>query len=73
MLASYIFKPKTSVHSRKVAVDSAFVYPLYRERVAFTYRVLYIVAFCAFTAFSQRRFHSLSAHFAMHIVNLHLY
>ena len=51
MLASYAFRPRTSVYSRKVAVDSAFVYPLYRGRVVFTYRVLYIVTFYTFTAF----------------------
>ena len=51
MLASYTFRPRTSVYSRKVAVDSAFIYPLYRGRVAFTYRVLYIVAFYTFAAF----------------------
>ena len=73
MLASHIFRPKTSICSKKAAVDSTFVYLLYRGRVAFTYGVLHIVAFCAFTAFSQRRFYSLSAHLVMHIVGLHLY
>ena len=72
MLASHIFRPKTSVHSRKVAVDSAFIYPLYRGRVALDYGVLYIVTFCTFAAFSQRRFYLLSAYLAMHIVDLHL-
>ena len=43
MLASYAFRPRTSVYSKKAAVDSAFVYPLYRGKVAFTYRVLYVV------------------------------
>jgi hypothetical protein len=72
MLASYTFRPRTSVRSRKAAVDSAFVCPLYRGRVAFTYRVLHIVTFYAFAAFSQRRFHLLSAHLTIHIVDLHL-
>ena len=72
MLASHIFRPRTSVCSRNMAVDSAFVCPLYRGRVAFDYGVLYIVAFYAFAAFSQRCFYSLSAHLAMHIVDLHL-
>ena len=56
-----------------MAVDSAFVYSLYRGRVAFDYGVLYIVAFFAFMALSQRCFHSLSAHLVMHIVDLYLY
>ena len=51
MLVSYAFRPKTFVYSRNAAVDSAFVCPLYRGRVAFDYGVLYIVAFCAFAAF----------------------
>ena len=51
MLASHMFRPRTSVYSRKAAVDSAFVYPFYRGRVAFTYRVLYVVTFYTFTAF----------------------
>ena len=73
MFVSHTFRPKTSVRSRNVAVDSAFVCPLYRGRVAFDYRVLHIVAFFAFTALSQRRFYSLSAHLVMHIVDLYLY
>ena len=72
MLASYTFRPRTSVYSRKVAVNSTFVCPLYRGRVAFDYGVLYIVAFCAFAAFSQCRFYLLSAHLVMHIVDLYL-
>ena len=72
MLASYAFRPRISIRSRNAAIDSAFVCPLYRGRVAFTYRVLYVVTFYAFAAFSQRRFHLLSAHLAMYIVDLHL-
>ena len=72
MLASYAFRPKTSVRSRNAAVDSAFVYPLYRGRVAFNYGVLHIVAFFAFAALSQHRFHSLSAYLTMHIVDFYL-
>ena len=52
ILANYTFRFKTSVYSRNAAVDSAFVYPLYRGRVAFNPRVLYIVAFFTFTALS---------------------
>ena len=73
MLASYIFSPRISVQSRNAAVDSAFVCPLYRGRVAFDYGVLYIVALCALAAFFQYCFYSISAHFAMYIVDLHLY
>ena len=73
MLASYTFRPRTSIHSRKVAVDFTFIYPLYRGRFAFTYRVLYIVAFYTFTAFFQRRFYLLSTYLAIYIVDLHLY
>ena len=73
MLASHAFKPKTSIHSKNTAVDFTFICPLYRGRVTFDYRVLHIVAFCTFTAFSQHCFYSLSAHLAMHIVDLYLY
>ena len=72
MLASHAFRPRTSVRSRNAAVDSAFVCPLYRGRVAFDYGVLYIVAFFAFAALSQCRFHSLSAYLVMYIVDLYL-
>ena len=73
MLASYVFRPRTSIRSRNAAVDSTFVYSLYRGRVAFNYRVLYIVAFCTFIAFSHLRFYLLLAHLAIYIVNLYLY
>ena len=53
-------------------MDSAFVCPLYRGRVAFDYGVLHVVALCALAAFFQRRFHLMSAHLAMHVVDLHL-
>ena len=52
ILASHAFRPKTFVYSKKAAVDSAFVCSSYRGKVAFAYRVLYIVAFYAFAAFS---------------------
>ena len=54
-------------------MDSAFVYPLYRGRVAFDYRVLYIVALYALAAFFQRYFYLISAHLAIYMVDLHLY
>jgi len=72
MLTSYTFSPRISIHSRNAAVDSTFVYPLYRGRVGFTYRVLYVAALCAFAAFFQHYFHSISTYLAMHIINLHL-
>ena len=51
MLVSHAFRPKTSVRSRKAAVDSAFVSPLYRGRVGVDYRVFYMAVSCAFSAF----------------------
>ena len=73
MLASHAFNPRISVHSKNATVDSAFVYPLYKGRVAFNYRVLYIVALYTLIAFSQRCFYLISTHLAIHIVDLHLY
>jgi hypothetical protein len=72
MLTSHAFSPRTSIHRRKAAVASAFVCPLYRGRVGFNYRVPYVVALCAFTAFFYYRFHLISAHLAMQVVDLHL-
>ena len=72
VLTSYTFSPRTSNCRRKAAIDSAFVYPLYRGRVGFNYRVPYIVALYTFTAFFYRRFHLISAYLAIHIVDLHL-
>ena len=72
MLASHVFSPRISVQSKNAAVDSAFVYPLYRGRVAFNYGVFYIVTLCALAAFFQRCFYSISAHLAMHVVDLYL-
>ena len=54
-------------------MDSAFVYPLYRGRVAFNYGVLDIVTLCTLAAFFQHYFYLISAHLVMHIVDLHLY
>jgi len=72
MLISHTLSPKTSIYSRKVAIDSAFIYPLYRGRVGFNYRVLYVVALYAFTALFYRRFYLISTYLAMYIVDLHL-
>ena len=73
MLASHTFRPKTSVHSRKAAVDSAFVSPLYRGRVGVDHGVFHVAASCAFAAFFYRRFHLRSAHLAISVVDLYLY
>ena len=73
MLASHAFSPKIFIQSRNAAVDSAFVCPLYRGRVNFAHGVLYMAAFCAFAAFFQRYFYSISAHLAMYMVDLYLY
>ena len=51
MLTSYTFRPRISIRSRNATIDSAFIYSLYRGRVAFNYRVLYIATLCAFIAF----------------------
>ena len=72
MLASHAFSPKTSVCSRKAAVDSAFDCPLYRGRITVVYGVFYVVALCAFTAFFHHYFHLMSAHLTMHVVDFHL-
>ena len=72
MLASYTFSLKISICSRKAAIDSAFDCPLYRGRVAVVYGVFHVVALCAFAAFFHHYFHLVSAHLAMHIVDLHL-
>ena len=72
MLASHAFSPKISIRSRNAAIDSAFVCPLYKGKVAFNYGVLYMVTLYTLAAFFQRRFHSISAHLAMYIVDLHL-
>jgi len=50
MLTSYIFSPKTSIYSKRIVINSAFICPLYRGRVSINYRVLYIVALYTFTA-----------------------
>ena len=73
MLMSHTFRPRTSVYSRKAAVNSAFISPLYRGRVGVDYRVFYIAAFCAFTASFYCYFYSRSAHLAISIVDFYLY
>ena len=72
MLVSYIFRPKTSVCSKKATVDSAFVSPSYRGRVGVDYGVFHIAASCVFAASFYCRFYLRSAYFAISIVDLHL-
>ena len=72
MLISHIFRPKTSVRSKKAAVDFAFVSPLYRERVGVDYRVFHMATSYDFTAFFHRCFYLRSAHFTINIVDLYL-
>ena len=68
MLVSHAFRPRTSVRSRKAAVDSTFVSPLYRGRVSINYRVFYIAASYIFTTSFRHRFHLRSAHLAISVV-----
>ena len=72
MLASHAFRPRTSVHSRKAAVDSAFVSPLYRGRVGVSHRVFYVAASYAFAASFHCYFYLRSAHLAISVVDLYL-
>ena len=72
MLASHTFRPKTSVRSRKAAVDSTFISPLYRGRVSVNYRVFYMAASYAFTISFYCYFYLRSAHLVISIVDLHL-
>ena len=72
ILISYTFRPKTSVCSKKVAVDFTFVNPLYRGRVGVDYKVFHVAASCVFTAFFYCRFYLRSAHLAISIVDLYL-
>ena len=72
MLASHAFRPRTSVRSRKAAIDSAFVSPSYRGKVGVDHGVFYVAVSCAFTASFYCRFYLRSAYFAISIVDLHL-
>ena len=73
MLTSHAFRPRTSVRSRKAAIDSTFVSPLYRGRVGVNYRVFHMAASYVFAASFYRRFYLRSAHLIISIVDLHLY
>ena len=72
MLASHTFRPKASVCSRNVAIDSAFISPLYRGRVGVNYGVFHMATFCAFTAFFHYYFYLRSAHLVISVVDLYL-
>ena len=73
MLTSYTFRPRTSIYSRKAAIDSTFISPLYREKVSIDYRVFYIAASYIFATLFYRRFHLRSTYLTISIVDLHLY
>jgi hypothetical protein len=73
MLISYVFKPRTSIYSRKAAIDSAFISPLYRGRVSINYRVFYIAAYYIFTTSFYYRFCLRSTYLIISIVDLYLY
>ena len=72
MLASYAFRPRTSIRSRKAAIDSTFVSPLYRGRVGINYKVFYVAASYIFATLFYRRFYLRSAYLAISMVDLHL-
>ena len=72
MLTSYAFRPRTSVRSRKAAIDSAFVSPSYRGRVGVDHGVFYVAASCVFAAFFYRHFYLRSTYLIISIVDLYL-
>ena len=73
MLVSHAFRPRTSIHSKKAAVDSAFVSPLYKGRVGVNYGVFYVAVSCAFATLFHCYFYLRSAYFVISVVDLHLY
>ena len=73
MLASYAFRPRTSVRSRKATIDSAFISPSYRGRVGVNHRVFYVAASYIFATSFYYRFHLRSTYLAISIVDLYLY
>lgn len=72
ILNSYAFSPRTSVRSKKAAIASAFVSPLYRGRVSVDYRVFYVVTSCILATSFYRRFYLRSAYLAISVVDLYL-
>ena len=73
MLTIYIFKPKTSIRSRKAAIDSTFIRPLYKRSISINYRVFYTAAFYIFTTSFQRRFYLKPTYFIISVVDFYLY
>ena len=73
MLVSHIFRPKTSVYSKKAAIDFTFISSLYRGRVGVNYRVFYMAVSCVFTTSFYYYFYLRSAHLVISIVDLYLY
>ena len=72
MLVNHAFRPKTSIYSKKAAVDSAFVSPLYRGRVSVNYGVFYVATSYAFAASFHCCFYLRSAHLAISVVDFYL-
>ena len=72
MLISHAFRPRTSIRSKKAAVNSAFVSPLYRGRVGVDYGVFHIAVSCVFAAYFYCYFYSRSAHLVISVVDLYL-
>ena len=73
MLVSYIFRPKTSIYSKKVAINFTFISPLYRRKVGVDYRVFYIAISCVFTTSFYYCFYLRSVYLAISIIDLYLY
>ena len=72
MLVSYAFRSRTSIYSKKAAVDSAFISPLYRGRVGINYKVFYVAASYAFTASFYYCFYLRSTHLVISVVDFYL-
>ena len=72
MLVSHAFRPRTFIHSKKAAIDSAFISPLYRGRVGINYRVFHVATFYVFAASFYYYFYLRSAHLVISIVDLYL-
>ena len=73
MLISHMFRPRTSICSRKAVVDSTFISPLYRGRVGIDYGVFHMATSCVFAASFYYYFYLRSAHLAINIVDFYLY
>ena len=73
MTISYIFKSKTSIYSKKAAIDFTFISPLYRRKVNINYRVFYIAIFYIFTNSFYYYFYLKFTYLIINIVDLYLY